>query len=121
MDVGAKTKASRRQTDVDIERVKVKNEGLVRARHRKDIESTKETGKNEVILPASVDLLTPELSLEELLRDYGLFRVPLHTEVCQLAQHDRNRVLGDCARVFETAHSDYRETGKRGLSACQRT
>jgi hypothetical protein len=72
---GAKTKASRQQTSADIQRVKVKNEGLVRDRYRKAIVSAKEEGKNEVILPPSIDLPTPQLPLEELLRDYGLLRV----------------------------------------------
>jgi len=72
---GAKTKASRQQTADDIQRVKVKNEGLVRDRYREAIESAKEEGKKEVILPPGTDLPGPELSLEELLRDYGLLRV----------------------------------------------
>ena len=69
----AKTSRSRRQTSADMRRAK--NEGIVRDYYRKDIETAKEQGKNEVILPPGIDLPTPELSLEELLRDYGLLRV----------------------------------------------
>jgi hypothetical protein len=72
---GAKTKASRQQTSAEIQRVKVKNEGLVRDRYRKAIESAKEEGKNEVILSPGIDLPIAEQSLEELLRDNGLLRV----------------------------------------------
>jgi hypothetical protein len=101
---GAKTKASRQQTDADIERVKVKNEGLVRARHRKDIESAKETGKNEVILPAPVDLLTPELSLEELLRDYGLFRVKVLDKETTVSEPYAEIMTWYKVEVVETLH-----------------
>jgi len=69
----AKTRASRQQTTADIQRAKY--EGMVRDYFRTDIESAKEQGKKEVILPGGIDLPTPELSLEELLRDYGLLRV----------------------------------------------
>jgi hypothetical protein len=40
-----------------------------------EIERAKELGRKEVILPPGIDLPSPELSLEELLRDYGLLRV----------------------------------------------
>jgi hypothetical protein len=72
---GAKTRAPRQQTAADLQRVKAKNEGLVRDKHRKDIENAKEQGKNEVILPSGIDLPAPQRSLEELLHNYGLLRV----------------------------------------------
>jgi hypothetical protein len=74
----AKTRASRQQTAADIRRAK--NEGIVRDYYRKAIETAKEQGKNEVILPPGIDLPAPEQSLEELLRDYGLLRVKVIDE-----------------------------------------
>jgi hypothetical protein len=67
-----KTSASRQQTAADIRQAKY--EGIVRDYYRKDIDSAKEEGKKEVILPGGIAIPTPELSLEELLRDYGLLR-----------------------------------------------
>ena len=69
----AKTSASRRQTAADIRRAKY--EGMIRDYYREDIENAKKQGKTEVILPGGIALPTPDLSLEELLRDYGLLRV----------------------------------------------
>jgi hypothetical protein len=74
----AKMSASRRQTAADIRRAK--NEGIVRDYFRKEIESAKEQGKNEVILPPGIDLPGPQRSLEELLRDFGLLRVKVIDE-----------------------------------------
>src|SRR5215468_8521634 len=68
----AKTSASRQQTAADI--LRAKNEGIVRDYYRKAIEIAKEQGKNEVILPPGIAIGIAEQSLEELLRDYGLFR-----------------------------------------------
>ena len=68
----AKMSATHQQTPADIRRAKYEN--IVRDYYRKDIESAKKQGKKEVILPGGIDLPTPELSLEELLRDYGLLR-----------------------------------------------
>jgi hypothetical protein len=68
----AKTSAYRRQTAADIRRAKY--EGIVRDYYREAIETAKEQGKNEVILPPGIDLPIAEQSLEELLRDYGLLR-----------------------------------------------
>src|SRR5262245_2842906 len=73
--LGEKTSTSRKQTAADIQLIKVKNEGLVRGQYRMAIDRAKEEGKNEVILPPTIDLPAPEQSLEELLRDYGLLRV----------------------------------------------
>jgi hypothetical protein len=69
----AKMNTSRPQTSADTRRAKY--EGIVRDYYRKDIESAKEQGKKEVVLPPGIDLPTSELSLEDLLRDYGLLRV----------------------------------------------
>jgi hypothetical protein len=65
--------ASKQQTTADIKRAK--NERIVRDYYRKEIESAKEQGKNEIILPPGIDLPVAQQSLEELLRDYGLLRV----------------------------------------------
>jgi hypothetical protein len=54
--------------------LRAKYEGMVRDYYREDIERAKEQGKKEILLPGGIDLPTPELSLEELLRDYGLLR-----------------------------------------------
>jgi hypothetical protein len=72
---GVKTKASRQQTAADIQRANVKNERLVRERHRENIERAKDQGKNEVILPGGISIGVAQQSLEELLRDNGLLRV----------------------------------------------
>ncbi|MCI0336947.1 MAG: hypothetical protein L0226_05180 [Acidobacteria bacterium] len=69
----ATTSASRQQTAADTKRAKY--ERILRDYYREDIESAKKQGKKEVILPGGIALPTPELSLEELLRDYGLLRV----------------------------------------------
>jgi|SRR5215475_584090 len=69
----ATRKAPRQQPAANVPRDKV--EGIVRDYYREDIESAKKQGKKEVILPGGIDVPTPELSLEELLRDYGLLRV----------------------------------------------
>jgi len=69
----AKTSASKQQTTADI--LSSKYEGIVRDYYREDIENAKKQGKKEVILPGGIAQPTPELSLEELLRDYGLLRV----------------------------------------------
>ncbi|HEY9430455.1 MAG TPA: hypothetical protein VI260_03105 [Blastocatellia bacterium] len=69
----AKMNASRQQTSADTQRAKY--ERIVRDYHREEIERAKELGNKEVILPPGIDLPTPEQSLEELLRDYGLLRV----------------------------------------------
>jgi hypothetical protein len=66
-------KAPRQQPAANVPRAKY--EGILRDYYREDIESAKKQGKKEVILPGGIDLPTPELSLEELLRDYGLLRV----------------------------------------------
>ena len=69
----AKMNASRQQTAADIQRPK--NENILRDYYREDIESAKKQGKKEVILPGGIATPTPDLSLEELLRNYGLLRV----------------------------------------------
>jgi hypothetical protein len=69
----ATRKAFRQQTAADIQRAKY--EGMVRDSYREEIERAKEQGKKELLLPPGIDLPTPQLSLEELLRDYGLLRV----------------------------------------------
>jgi hypothetical protein len=99
---GAKTKASRQQTAADIQRVR--NEGLVRERHRKDIESAKEQGKREVILPPGIALPTPELSLEELLRDYGLFRVKVIDKETTVSEPYANIKTWYKVEIVETLH-----------------
>ena len=68
----AKTSASKQRTTADIPRAKY--EGILRDYYREEIESAKKQGKKEVILPGGIALRTPELSLEELLRDYSLLR-----------------------------------------------
>jgi hypothetical protein len=68
-----KTSASKQRATADIPRAKY--EGILRDYYREDIESAKKQGKKEIILPGGIDLPTPELSLEELLRDYSLLRV----------------------------------------------
>jgi hypothetical protein len=50
----ATRRASRQQTSADIQRAK--NERIVRDYYRKEIESAKEQGRNEIILPPGIDL-----------------------------------------------------------------
>jgi hypothetical protein len=98
----AKTKESRQQTAADIQRAR--NEGIVRAHHRKDIESAKEQGKNEVLLPGAFDLPTPELSLEELLRDYGLLRVKVIDKETTVTEPDARIRTWYKVKIVETLH-----------------
>jgi hypothetical protein len=72
---GTKKSPPRQQEPADIQRVKDKNERLVKDQYREDIERAKEQGKNEIVLPGGIALRTPQRSLEELLSDYGLLRV----------------------------------------------
>jgi hypothetical protein len=74
----ATRRTSTQQTAADIQRAKY--ERIVRDYYRKDIESAKEEGKKEIILPPAIDLPILEQSLEELLRDYGLLRVKVIDE-----------------------------------------
>jgi len=69
----ATRKAPRQQPAAIL--LRAKYEGIFRDYYREEIESAKKQGKKEVILPGGIALPTPDLSLEELLRDYGLFRV----------------------------------------------
>jgi hypothetical protein len=99
---GANTKASRQQTAADIQRVK--NEEIVRSHHRKDIESAKEQGKKEVLLPGAFDLPAPELSLEELLRDYGLLRVKVIDKETTVTEPDARIRTWYKVEIVETLH-----------------
>jgi hypothetical protein len=101
---GAKTKASRQQTSADIQRVKAKNERLVRDRYRKAIENAKEEGKNEVILPPMINQPIPEQSLEELLRDYGLFRVKVIDKETTVSEPDADIKTWYKVEIVETLH-----------------
>src|SRR5262247_1916413 len=69
----ATRKAPRQQRAANVPRAKY--EGILRDYYREDIESAKKQGKKEVILPGGIATPTPDLSLEELLRNYGLLRV----------------------------------------------
>ena len=101
---GAKTKASRQQTAADIQRVKVKNEGLVRDRYRMAIESAKEEGKNEVILPPAISMPILQLSLAELLRDYGLLRVKVIDKETTVSEPDAAIMTWYKVEIVETLH-----------------
>lgn len=98
----AKTKASRQQTAADIQRAK--NEGLVRGKYRTAIESAKEEGKNEVILRPGIDLPTPELSLEELLRNYGLLRIRVIDKETTVSESNADIKTWYKVEIVETLH-----------------
>jgi hypothetical protein len=69
----SKLSASRRQSAVET--LRAKYERIVRDYYREDIERAKELGKKEVILPPGIGLPTPDLSLEELVREVSTFDV----------------------------------------------
>jgi hypothetical protein len=69
----SKMSASRRQSAVET--LRARYERIARDYYREDIERAKELGKKEVILPPCIAIPSLDLSLEELLRDYGLLRV----------------------------------------------
>jgi hypothetical protein len=98
----AKTSASRQQTAADIQRAKY--EKIVRDYYREDIESAKEQDKNEVILPPGIDLRTPELSLEELLRDYGLLRFKVIDEETTVSEPYADIDTWYKVEILETLH-----------------
>jgi hypothetical protein len=99
---GAKTSASRQQIAADIQRVR--NEGLVRDRHREDIESAKEQGKKEIILPATISIPTVQLPLEELLRNSGLFRVKVIDKQATVSEPYANIMTWYKVEIVETLH-----------------
>jgi hypothetical protein len=94
--------ASKQQTSVETQRAK--NERIVRDYYRKEIESAKEQGKNEVLLPGAFDLPTPELSLEELLRDYGLLRVKVIDKETTVTEPDARIRTWYKVKIVETLH-----------------
>jgi len=64
------------QTASDRQRIdRAKKERLVRGYYLDDIERARVQGKREVILPPGIGMPHPELSLEELLRQYSLLKV----------------------------------------------
>jgi hypothetical protein len=98
----AKMNASRRQTSTHTQRAKY--EGIVRDYYRKDIESAKEQGKKEVILPPGIDLPTPDLSLKDLLRDYGLLRVKILDTETTVSEPDADIMTWYKVEMVETLH-----------------
>jgi hypothetical protein len=111
---GAKTSASRQQTAADIQRAR--NEGLVRAQYREDIELAKEQAKNEVILPGAIDLPTPQLTLEELLRDYGLFRVKVIGKEATVSEPYADITTWYKVEIVETLHQQSKIISDEPLS-----
>jgi hypothetical protein len=98
----AKTSASRQQTAADIRRAK--NEGIVRDYYREAIESAKEQGKNEIGLPGGIAIPTVELSLEELLRDYGLLRFKVIDEETTVTEPYADIKTWYKVEILETLH-----------------
>jgi hypothetical protein len=106
----AKTSASRQQTAADIRRAK--NEGIVRDYYRKAIETAKEQGKNEVILPPGIDLPIQEHSLEELLRDYGLLRVKVIDKETTVSEPYADIKTWYKVEILETLHRQRKVSGE---------
>src|SRR5215475_2658675 len=94
---------------------RAKYEGILRDYYREDIESAKKQGKKEVILPGGSSLPTPDLSLEELLRDYGLLRVKVidkettvYVSVPEIPSADIE--TWDKVEILETLHRQRKES-----------
>jgi hypothetical protein len=98
----AKTKESRQQTAADIQRAR--NEGIVRDQYREVIETAKEQGKNEVILPPMIDLPSPQRSLEELLRNYSLLRVKVIDKETTVSEPGADIKTWYKVEIVETLH-----------------
>src|SRR5262245_46546085 len=94
--------ASRQQTAADIRRAK--NEGIVRDYYRKDIETAKAEGKKEIVLPGGIAIPTVELSLEELLRDYGLLRFKVIDEETTVTEPYADIRTWYKVEILETLH-----------------
>ncbi len=107
----AKTSASRQQTPADIRRAK--NEGIVRDYHRKAIESAKEEGKNEVILPGGIAIGFSQQSLEELLRDYGLLRVKVIDTETTVSEPYADILTWYKVEILETLHRQRKESDEQ--------
>jgi hypothetical protein len=106
----AKKSPYRQQTAADMRRAE--NEGIVRVYYRKAIETAKEQGKNEVILPPAIDLPTPELSLEELLRDYGLLRVKVIDKETTVSETDADIKTWYKVEILETLRRQRKVNGE---------
>jgi hypothetical protein len=92
--------ASKRQTTADLQRAK--NERIVRDYYRKEIESAKEQGKKEVILPPGISIGFSQQSLEELLRDYGLLRVKVVDRETTVSESDADIKTWYKVEIVET-------------------
>jgi len=100
--------ASKRQTTADIKRAK--NERIVRDYYRKEIESAKEQGKNEIILPPGIDLPFAQQSLEELLRDYGLLLVKVIDTETTVSEPYADIDTWYKVEILETLHRQRKES-----------
>lgn len=98
----AKTSASRQQTAADTRRAK--NEGIVRDYYHKAIEAAKAEGKKEIVLPPGIAIPTVELSLEELLRDYGLLRFKVIDEETTVTEPYADIKTWYKVEILETLH-----------------
>jgi len=98
----AKMDASRQQTSDDIQRAKY--ERIVRDYHREDIERAKALGKKEVLLPGGIAIPTPELSLEELLHDYGLLRFKVIDQETTVSEPYADITTWYKVEIVETLH-----------------
>ena len=97
-----KMNVPRQQTSADTQRAKY--ERIVRDYHREEIERAKELGRKEVILPPGIDLPTPELSLEELLCDYGLLRVRVIDKETTVSEPYADILTWYKVEIVETLH-----------------
>ena len=97
-----KMNVPRQQTSADTQRAKY--ERIVRDYHREEIERAKELGRKEVILPPGIDLPTPELSLEELLRDYSLLRVKVIDKETTVSEPYADILTWYKVEIVETLH-----------------
>jgi hypothetical protein len=94
--------ASKQQATADLQRAKY--ERIVRDYYRKDIDSAKEVGKKEVILPPAMDECLIEQSLDELLRDYGLLRVKVVDEETTVSEPYADINTWYKVEIVETLH-----------------
>jgi hypothetical protein len=109
----AKTGATRQQTAANIQHIR--NEGLVRDMHRLAIETAKEKGKNEAILPPMVEVPGIQRSLEELLRDYGLLRVKVTDKETTVSGPNADIKTWYKVEIVETLHHQSEMIGSEPL------
>jgi hypothetical protein len=102
-----------RQTPSDRQRIdRAHKERLVRDNYRDDIESARAQGKKEVILPSGIAMPHPELSLEELLREYSLLKVKVVDKETKIDEPGADISTWYKLEIVETLHRQEKTQSK---------